>query len=82
MWQSTVKCDVGTAESNNGIVKCEKKNKMTKELSNMMLELHNVRIKPSNVMKKEREPQNMTKVLSNVMLELYNVRMEPSNVRE
>ena len=55
---------------------------MTKELSNMMLELHNVKIKPSNVMKKEREPQNMTKVLSNVMLELHNVRMEPSNVRE
>ena len=55
---------------------------MTKELSNMMLELHNVKIKPSNVMKKEREPQNMTKVLSNVMLELHNVRIEPSNVRE
>ena len=46
----------------------------------MMLELHNVRMESSNVMKK-REPPNMTKVLSNVMLELHNVRMEPSNVR-
>ena len=54
---------------------------MTKEPSNMMLELHNVRMKPSNVMKK-REPPNMTKVLSNVILELYNMRMKPSNVRE
>ena len=51
MWQSTVKYNVGTAESDNGIVKCEKKNKTTKELSNMMLELHNVRMKLSNVIK-------------------------------
>ena len=54
---------------------------MTKELSNMMLEMHNVRMKSSNMMKK-REPPNMTKVLSNVILELHNVRMKSSNVRE
>ena len=47
-----------------------------------MLELHNVRMKPSNVRNKVREPPNVRKELSHVMLELYNVRMEPSNVRE
>ena len=37
-----------------------------------MLELHNMRMKPSNVRKE----------LSHVMLELHNVIMEPSNVRK
>ena len=55
---------------------------MTKELSHMMLELHNVRMKPSNMKKKVREPPNVTKKLSHVMLELHNVRMETSNVRK
>ena len=48
----------------------------------MMLELHNVRMKPSNVRKKVREPPNMRKELSHVMLELHNVRIEPSIVRK
>ena len=47
-----------------------------------MLELYNVRMEPSNVRKKIREPPNMTKELSYVMLEPHNVRMEPSNVRK
>ena len=55
---------------------------MTKELSYVMLEPHNVRMKPLNVKKKVREPQNAKKKLSHVMLELHNVRMEPSNVRK
>ena len=55
---------------------------MRKELSHMMLELHNVRMKPSNVRKKVREPSNVKKELSQVMLELHNVRMEQSNVRK
>ena len=55
---------------------------MIKELSHEMLELHNVRMKPSNVRKKIREPLNVTKVLSNVILELHNVRMKPSNVKK
>ena len=55
---------------------------MIKELSYMMLELHNVRIVPSNVRKKIRKPPNMRKELSHVMLELHNVRMAPSNMRE
>ena len=64
---------------------------MTKELSYVMLELHNVRMEPSNVRKKVREPSNVRKSkvtnkceqeLSHVMLELQNVKMEPSSVRK
>ena len=48
-----------------------------------MLELHNVRMKPSNMRKKKiREPPNVREELSHVMLELHNVRMKPSNVRK
>ena len=50
---------------------------MTKELTHLMLKLHNVRMKSSNMRKKKlREPQNVKKELSHVMLELHNVRME------
>ena len=46
----------------------------------MMLELHNVKMKPSNMRKKKvRELPNVKKELSNVILELHNVRMESSN---
>ena len=55
---------------------------MRKELLYVMLELHNMRMKPSNVRKKVREPPNVRKELSHVMLELHNVRMEPLNVRK
>ena len=56
---------------------------MRKELLYVMLELHNMRMKPSNVRKKKvREPSNVRKDLSHVMLELHNVRMEPLNVRK
>ena len=56
---------------------------MRKELLHVMLELHNVRMKPSNVKKKKvREPPNVRKELLHVMLELYNVKMEPSNMRK
>ena len=47
-----------------------------------MLELHNVRMKQSNVRKKVREPPNVRKELSHIMLELHNVKIEPSNVRK
>ena len=54
---------------------------MTKVLSNVMLELYNVRIEPSNVRKKKiREPPNVTKELSHVMLKLYSLRKELPNV--
>ena len=56
---------------------------MTKELSYVMLESHNVRVKLSNVRKKKvKELLNVRKKLSHVMLELHNVRMKPSNVRK
>ena len=53
---------------------------MTKELSHVMLKLHNVRMKPLIVRKKIKEPPNVTKESSHVTLELYNVRMELSHV--
>ena len=44
----TIKCDIGTIQCENETVKCEKQIEespnVTKELSNMMLELYNVRI--------------------------------------
>ena len=46
-----------------------------------MLELHNVRMKPTNV-RKIKGITKCEKVQSHVMLVLYNVRMEPSNVRK
>ena len=56
---------------------------MRKELLYVMLELRNMRMKPSNVRKKKvREPPNVRKELSHVMLKLHNVKMEPSNVRK
>ena len=48
----------------------------------MTLELHNMRMKPSNVRKKIRKPSNVTKELSYVMLELHNVNMKSLNVRK
>ena len=52
----TVKCDVGTAQCEDGSVKCEKKVRkppnVRKELSHMMLKLHNVRMEPSSMRKK------------------------------
>ena len=54
---SIVKCEVGTAQCDDRTVKCEKKRRrkspnVTKELSHVMLELHNVIMKPSNVRNK------------------------------
>ena len=54
---------------------------MTKELSHVMLELHNVD-ETIKCKKKVKEPPNVTKELSHVTLELHNMRMEPSNVRK
>ena len=55
---------------------------MRKELSHVMLELHNVIMKPSSVRKKVKEPPNVTKELSYVILEPHNMRMKLSNVRK
>ena len=55
---------------------------MTKIQSHVMLVLHNVRMVPSNVRKKIREPPNVTKVQSHVMSVPHNARMVPSNVKK
>ena len=51
-----VTCDVVIAQCEDGTIKCEKKvmepPNVKKELSYLMLELHNLRIEPSNVIKK------------------------------
>ena len=49
--------------------------------SHVMMVLHNVRMVPSNVRKKIKEPSNVTKVQSYVMLVLHNVKIIPSNVK-
>ena len=53
----TITYDIGTAQYEDRIVKCEKKKskgtaKYEKKMSRVTLELHNVRMKPSNVIKK------------------------------
>ena len=52
-----------------------------KELSHVILELHNVKIEPSS-MKKSKGTTKCEKELSYVMLEPHNVRIKPSNVRK
>ena len=55
---------------------------MRKELSHVILELHNVRMEPSSVRKKVREAPNVTKEPLYVMLEPHNVRMKPLDARK
>ena len=50
---------------------------MTKVQLHVMLVLHNVRMVPSNMRKKIREPLNVTKVQLHVMLVLHFVRLVP-----
>ena len=47
-----------------------------------MLVLHNVRMEPSNVRKKIKEPQNVTKIQAHMMIVLHNIRMKLLNVRK
>ena len=53
----TVTCDVGTVQYEDRTVKCEKKVRepptVRKELSYVMLKLHNVRMEPPSVRKKK-----------------------------
>ena len=46
--------------------KIKEPSNVRKELSHVMLELHNVRMKSSNMKKKVREPPNVTKELLHV----------------
>ena len=59
--KSTVTYDVGTTQCEDETVKCEKQQKgkplnVTKVVSKVMLELHNVRMKSSNVRKIKELP--------------------------
>ena len=56
--KSTVICNIGIAQYENGTIECEEKKKIQ---SHVMLVLHNVRMILSNVRKK-REPSNVTKL--------------------
>ena len=51
-----VTCDVETTQCEDGTIGCKKKIReppnVTKELSHVMLEPHNMRMEPSNVRKK------------------------------
>ena len=59
--KSTVTCDVSTAQYEDGTIKCEKKKERTTECekiqSHVMLVLHNIRMIPSNMRKKEENHQ-------------------------
>ena len=59
--KSTVTCDVSTAQCEDGTIKCEKKKERTTECekiqSHVMLVLHNIRMIPSNMRKKEGNHQ-------------------------
>ena len=50
--ESTIKCDVGITQYEDRTIKCEKNKRTTKcdkRTSHVMLELHNISIKQSNV---------------------------------
>ena len=54
--KKTVTCDIGTVQCDDRTVKCEKKVReppnVGKELSHVILELHNIKMESSNVRKK------------------------------
>ena len=84
--KSTVAFDVGIAQCDNEIVKCEKKIRVqlntAKVRSYVMLVLSNVNNETVKHEKKIKVPQNMRKVQSNMILVLFNEIMKPSNVRK
>ena len=52
-----ITCNVGTAQCDDGIAKCEKKKvretpNVRKQLSHVILELHNMKMEPSSVRNK------------------------------
>ena len=61
--KSTIRCDIGTTQCNNRTMrkKLREPLNVTKDLSNVMLVLPNVTMKPSNMRKKIRESPNVTK---------------------
>ena len=93
MWEKNCHCDIGTAQWDDGTVKCEKKIKeppnvikktvtCNKNRTNAMLILLNITMEPSNLRKKNKGTTICDKRIVNVILELQNVKIESSNVRK
>ena len=78
--------DVGTAQCENGTVKCEKKKKETTKCDKRIVtcDVGTTQYEDGigKCEKKVREPLNVTKELSHVMLKSHNVRMKPLNVKK
>ena len=80
-------CEIGTAQYENEIIKCEKKKSkgITKcEKITVTCDVGTTQCEDETVKceKKVRKPPNMKKELSHVILELYNIRMKSSNMRK
>ena len=71
--KSTVACNVGNAQCDNKIVKCEEKIQVPPNVRN---------VRPNVILKKVKESPNLIKELSYVILKPHIVRMELSNVRK
>ena len=76
-----VKCNIGTAQCDNGTVKCEEKKKETTKCDKRIVkcDVGTVQCEDGTVKceKKVREPPNVKKELSHVILVLCNVRIVP-----
>ena len=82
-----VRCDIDTTYCDDWTVNCKEKKKkippnMIKVRLEVMLVLSNVIMELSNLRIKNRVPLNVTKIESDAMLVLLNVTMEPSNLRK
>ena len=71
--KSTVACNVGNAQCDNEIVKCEEKIQVRPNVRN---------VRSNVILKKVKESPNVTKELSYMILKPHNVRMKLSNVRK
>ena len=77
---NTIQCDVETAQCEDGIIKCEKKNKKTIKCDKRIItcdvgiaQCENGIVKCK---KKIRKPPSVTKEQSRIMLVLHNVKIE------
>ena len=84
MWQSTITCNISTAQCKDGTVKCEEKKWITKyNKSSIKCDVRIAQCEDETFKcekKKIKEPPNVTKKLSHVILKLYNVRIKSLNV--
>ena len=77
----TVTCDVGIAQYENEIIKCEKKGKGTIKCDNRTVTCKVGTAQcEDEIVKCEKKSKETTECDKYVRLELQNVRMKPSNV--